>query len=77
MPAETERVLMDALGLDASARALIAEEMLESLDPDDEEPVPDAWREEVRQRCVGIDSGAVTLIDGDEVLAALRAQYGA
>ncbi len=75
-PAETQRVLIDALRLDPGARALIAETLLESLDLDYEVKVSDDWREEIRRRCADMDSGAVTSIDSDEVFAALRAKYG-
>jgi hypothetical protein len=76
MSVETEKVLEEALKLDASARAFVAESLLESLDLDNDVQVSDAWREEVRRRCVELERGVVTPIDGNVVLAELRAKYG-
>lgn len=75
MAADIRRLLDEALQLDSSARAQFAETLLESLEPDEEVGLSDAWRDEIRRRCAEIDSGAVTPIDGDEVLAELRDKY--
>jgi putative addiction module component (TIGR02574 family) len=75
MAADIRRLLDEALQLDSSARAQFAETLLESLEPDEDVGFSNAWRDEIRRRCAEIDSGAVTLIDGDEVLAELRDKY--
>jgi len=77
MPADIRKLLDEALKLDASARALVAETLLESLDLDDKVELSDAWRDEIRRRCDEIDSAAVTPIDGGAVMAQLRAKFGA
>ena len=71
-----KKVLEGTLKLDASARAFVAETLLESLDPDHDVQVSDAWRAEVRRRCVVLERGIVNPIDGNAVLAELRAKYG-
>jgi hypothetical protein len=76
MSAETEKVLEEALKLDGSARAFVAETLLESLDLDNDVQVSDAWRDEARRRCVELEGGVVALVDGNAVLAELRAKYG-
>jgi putative addiction module component (TIGR02574 family) len=76
MTQETEQVLADALQLDADARALIAETLLESLDDESDAEVFDAWRTEILRRAAELDSGAVTAVDGDQVIRELRAKYG-
>lgn len=76
MTQETEQVLTDALRLDADARALIAETLLESLDGESDAEVSEAWRTEILRRAAALDSGAVTALDGDQVMRELRAKYG-
>jgi putative addiction module component (TIGR02574 family) len=76
MTQNAEQLLVDALRLDANARASIAETLLESLDGVDEAEVSDAWRAEIpgRAREMGNDTGAA--VPGDEVMRELRAKYG-
>jgi hypothetical protein len=76
MKTDPQRIIDDAMQLDPSARALIAEALLESLDIGPDFEVSQAWLAEVRRRCVEIESGAVTLIPGDQALGELRAKYG-
>jgi putative addiction module component (TIGR02574 family) len=76
MKADPQRIIDDALQLDPSARALIAETLLESLDVGPDFEVSQAWLAEVRRRCAEIENGAVTLIPGDQALGELRAKYG-
>jgi hypothetical protein len=66
----------DDVQLDPSARALVAETLLESLDLGADFEVSEAWRPEIRRRCAEIDGGAATMIPGDQALARLRAKYG-
>ena len=49
---DPEKVLAEALSLDASTRALIADVLLESLDADDDFAVSQEWLEEIRRRAV-------------------------
>jgi hypothetical protein len=76
MKADPQRIIDDALQLDPSARALIAETLLESLVVGPDFEVSQAWLAEVRRRCAEIENGAVTLIPGDQALGELRAKYG-
>lgn len=76
MKTNAQQIIDDALQLDPSVRALIAETLLESLDIEADFEVSDPWREEIARRCAEIDSDAVRLIPGDEVLAGLRAKFG-
>ena len=54
-----------------SAWAFIIETLLESLEVGTVFEVSMEWRAEIRHRCGKIDSGAVTLIAGDQALAQL------
>ena len=76
MKTSTQKIIDDALKLDAGARTLVAEALLESLDVGPDFEVSEAWRAEIRRRCAEIDGGAVTLVLGDQALAGLRAKYG-
>lgn len=76
MNTNAQQIIDDALQLDPSVRALIAETLLESLDIEADFEVSDQWRRELARRCAEIDSNAVALIPGDQVLAGLREKYG-
>ena len=76
MKTSTQKIIDDAMQLDPSARALVAETLLESLDLGADFEVSEAWRTEIRRRCAEIDGGTLTLIPGDQALAGLRAKYG-
>ena len=76
MTTEAERIIDEAMKLEPSTRAMIAETLLDSLDVGADFPVSDAWREEIRRRCVEIDNGTVELIPGDRAMEELWAKYG-
>jgi hypothetical protein len=76
MKTSTQNIIADAMQLDPSARARVAETLRESLDLGADFEVSEAWRTQIRRRCAEIDGGAVTLIAGDQALVGLRAKYG-
>lgn len=63
------QILQDALHLPLSARAFLAERLLESLDADPEFALSEKWREEIALRCAEIDSGKTTLIAEEHAFA--------
>lgn len=75
MKRDVRKILEDAMQLDPTTRALIAETLLESLDFEEDFAISEAWREEIRRRCEEIDSGKVRLIDSDTVMTELRSKY--
>lgn len=77
MPAKLDpkKILDQAMQLDPSARAFIAETLLESLDLDQDFQLSPEWLEEIRRRCEEIDSGKVTLLDGETFINELREKY--
>ena len=77
MTTDIQKIIEDAMRLDPNARALIVETLLESLEVGTDFEVSADWRAEIRRRCAEIDSGAVTMIPGDQALAQLRAKYSA
>jgi len=75
MTTDIQRIIEEAMQLDSNARAFIVETLLGSLDVDTDLDLSAEWRAEIRRRCAEIDTGAVTLIPGDQALAQLRAKY--
>lgn len=67
MAANTEKILTEALGLPQTARAYVAEKLIESLDADQPTGLSEAWREVVLRRCREIDTEAVELRETEEV----------
>lgn len=65
-----------ALALPDPQRAKLAKHLWETLDPEPESEVSDAWKVEIRRRIDEIDSGKVQLIPGEEVMRELRARFG-
>lgn len=76
MTTDTQRIIDEALKLEPSARAMIAETLLDSLDAGTDLAISDAWREEIRRRCAEIDKGTVELIPGERAMGELWAKYG-
>jgi hypothetical protein len=72
---DASKVLEEALLLDNSARAFVAEALLESLDIDEDFTVSDQWLAEVRRRCADIDSGKSELLVSENVINELRGKY--
>jgi len=74
MPLTAEKLYEDALSLSSEARAHLAERLVFSL----AEGIPPAIEKEhlaeVRRRMAEVDSGAVKLIPGGQVLAKGRAE---
>ena len=77
MPAKPDpkKILDDAMRLDPTTRAFIAETLLESLDLDPDFPVSQEWLKEIQRRCAEIESGKAELLDGAMVVNDLREKY--
>ena len=75
MKADAKKNLEEAMHLDPSTRALIAETLLESLDFEEDFEISQAWQDEIQRRCEQIDRGEVELIDSDTVMAELRKKH--
>ncbi|MBI5314722.1 MAG: addiction module protein [Nitrospirae bacterium] len=75
MKADAKNILEEAMHLEPSTRALIAETLLESLDFEEDFEISQAWQDEIQRRCEQIDRGEVGLIDSDTVMAELRKKH--
>ena len=69
MSTTVERIVSEALGLPAPARAFVAEKLIESLDAEPGGELSPAWKEEIRKRCREVDDGLVELRDARDVFA--------
>ena len=67
-------LIRDGLALDVDERSVVANALLESIDDTaDASEVDDAWRVVVSRRLAEMRSGAVEMIDADELFAEMRA----
>ena len=67
-----EQIAEEALSLPSDARALLADRLVESLDPAEDEEIRQLWIKEACRRRDDIRSGRVHAIPGDVALAQVR-----
>lgn len=67
-----EQIAEEALALPSEARALLADRLVESLDPAEDAYIRQLWAAEGRRRRDEIRSGQVKTIPGEEALARVR-----
>lgn len=67
-----EQIVDEAMGLPSEARALLADRLVESLDPAEDGYVRQLWMEEATRRRDEVRSGRVQAIPGEEALAQVR-----
>ncbi len=75
MNSEIYEIAEKALKLSPSARAYLAEMLLESLDHEEDFPISASWMAEIRRRCREIDNGEKQIVPGDEAFARLQEKY--
>lgn len=69
-----KEIIAAVLKLPASERAVLADEILHSLDKTD--PVIDAlWAQEAENRLAAYDRGEIEAVDADAVLAEVRERF--
>jgi hypothetical protein len=64
-----------ALGLPSEARALLADRLVESLDPAEDGYLHALWAEEANRRLQELRSGQASGIAGEEAFVKLRQKY--
>ena len=69
---ETERILAQALKLEAPDRARVAEQLIASLEGEFDQDVELAWQREIQRRLGEIDRGEVVCVPWEEVRERLR-----
>ena len=73
MQITVEQIAEEALALPSEARALLADRLVESLDPAEDGYIHQLWVKEARRRIKEVRSGSVTPIPGDAVFAQVSA----
>lgn len=71
-----EQIAEGALALPSEARALLADRLVESLDPAEDGYVRQLWAAEAQRRRDEVRGGRVQTIPGDEALARVRRAVG-
>ncbi len=72
MSLTVEQISEEALALPSEARALLADRLVESLDPAEDGYIQQLWSAEVRRRRDDVRFGRVKTIPGDEALERVR-----
>lgn len=72
MKLTVEQIAEEALSLSSEARALLADRLVESLDPAEDETIRQLWVAEACRRRDDVRSGRVQTIPGDDALAQVR-----
>jgi len=67
-----EQIANEALALPSEARALLADRLVESLDPSEDGLLKKLWTNEALKRRDEVRSGLVKTIPADEALAQVR-----
>ena len=69
-----DKLLRAALALAPAARAQLADQLLASLDGENQKEIDAAWGEEAERRIQEIKEGKVEPIDGESVMKELRSR---
>jgi putative addiction module component (TIGR02574 family) len=70
-----DEIMSAALALPPDERERLAEHLMESLDPEEQERIDALWAEEAERRYKEIEDGTVKAIPGEEVMNRLRSRY--
>ncbi|HBA65658.1 MAG TPA: addiction module component CHP02574 family protein [Methylococcaceae bacterium] len=70
-----EQIAEEALALPSEARALLADRLVESLDPAEDGYIQQLWSTEARRRRDDVRTGRVQTIPGDEALERVRRAF--
>lgn len=73
MNISVEQISEEALSLPSEARALLADRLVESLDPAEDGYIRQLWMKEARRRIAEVRSSNVETISGEEAFAQVHA----
>lgn len=77
MTKSAQKLFQEAMRLDPQERAALTGLLIESLEPESEQGVEQAWVAEIERRMAEVDSGAVQTIPWEELRARLYGGSGA
>ncbi|MBL0088381.1 MAG: addiction module protein [Ideonella sp.] len=72
MPTSLEQLTSQAIALSPEDRAHLADLLLASLPDEADEPLDDAWDQEIQRRLKAVESGAARLVPAADVHAEAR-----
>jgi len=75
MSTRVEEITEAALALPNEARAMLADRLVESLDPADDGMFHRLWADEAQRRLQELRSGSVAPVPGEEAIDQLRKKY--
>jgi len=75
MHMRVEEIAEEALALPSEARALLADRLVESLDPAEDGYIHKLWAAEGNRRLQELRTGHTTAVPGEEAFARLRQKY--
>lgn len=67
-----EQIAAEALALPSEARALLADRLVESLDPAEDGCIRDLWLQEANRRVAEVRSGAVKTVSAESAFKEVR-----
>lgn len=67
-----EQIAAEALALPSEARALLADRLVESLDPAEDGCIRDLWVQEANRRIAEVRSGAVKTVSAESAFKGVR-----
>lgn len=76
MHISVEQIADEALALPSEARALLADRLVESLDPAEDGYIHQLWVKEAQRRIAQVRSGEVATIPGELAFSQVRAAIG-
>ena len=75
MPLRVEEITDEALALPSEARAMLADRLVESLDPAEDGVIHRLWALEGQRRLQELRSGTTMAIPGEDSIERLRVKY--
>ena len=75
MPTPLEQLTSEAIALPPEDRARLADLLLASLPDEADEPLDEAWDQEIQRRVKAVESGAARLVSATDVHAEARKIY--
>ena len=75
MPTPLEKLTSQAIALSPEDRARLADLLLASLPDEADEPLGEAWDQEVQRRLMAVESGTACLVSAEDVHAEARKIY--
>ena len=67
-----DKIIDDAIPLPAAERAMLADQLLDSLDDPDQKRIESLWAEEIKRRLDEYEQGRIKTVPGEYVFQRIR-----